>query len=57
MTSCHNDETLSDVAFFAKNCTNFDQHEFHNFLVLIIGDDEQLEQEVEAALVSEFATK
>jgi hypothetical protein len=38
MTSWHEGESPDDVAFFFVLNTNFDEHDFRNFLVLHVGD-------------------
>ena len=39
MTTWHNEESVEDVAFFAADCTNFDEHDFRKYLILIVGND------------------
>lgn len=39
MTTWHTGESEEDVIYFAFNCTNFDEHAFSHFLVLIVGRD------------------
>lgn len=38
MTSWHDGESIEEVVSFAANCTNSDNHDFKNFLVLIVGE-------------------
>jgi hypothetical protein len=33
---------VADIAFFFLHNTNFNQHEFTDFLILFIGENEQL---------------
>jgi hypothetical protein len=42
MTTWHSDDTVADIAFFFLHNTNFNQHEFTDFLILFIGENEQL---------------
>ena len=37
MTTSHQDEPLNEVIWFALNNTNFDYHDFKNFLIVQIG--------------------
>jgi len=37
MTTSHEGESEDEVAFFFVKCTNFDQHEFTDYLVLHVG--------------------
>jgi hypothetical protein len=39
MTTWHTGESVEDVVFFAFNLTNFDEHDFRKYLVLMIGHD------------------
>jgi hypothetical protein len=39
MTTWHNGESVEKVAFFAAECASFDDHDFRNYLVLIVGED------------------
>jgi hypothetical protein len=47
MTSWHNNESEEDVVYFAFNLTNFDEHEFNKYLVLMIGSDHSEERRIE----------
>ena len=38
MTSWHEHEAIDDIAFFFVHTTNFDDHDFSQFLVLHLGD-------------------
>lgn len=50
MTSWHSGEVIEDVAFFFVNNTNYDEHDFRDFLVLQIGDDPATETALIAAV-------
>ncbi len=39
MTTWHNGEAADEVAVFAADCANFDEHDFRNYVVLIVGED------------------
>jgi hypothetical protein len=39
MTTWHNGESVDEVAVFAADCTNFDEHDFRSYVVLIVGED------------------
>ncbi|MGO9094754.1 MAG: hypothetical protein ACLQGV_05975 [Bryobacteraceae bacterium] len=39
MTTWHTDESEEDVMFFAFHCTNLAEHDFTNFLVLLVGQN------------------
>jgi len=41
MTTWHDNESMEDVAFFAINCTNFDDHDFNRLLVLVVGQESE----------------
>lgn len=49
MTSWHNDESADDVGFFFVLNTNFDFHEFRQYVVLHVGSGQEVER-VEAAV-------
>jgi hypothetical protein len=42
MTTWHSGDTVTDIVFFFLNSTNFNQHKFTDFLILFIGENEQL---------------
>jgi hypothetical protein len=46
MTSWHTDEPVDDVAFFFVLNTNFDTHDFTQFLVLQLGADRMTEHQL-----------
>lgn len=52
MTSSH-EESADDAAFFFVNCTNFDEHDFRHYLVLLVGDDEQIRHRMLDLVASE----
>jgi len=39
MTTWHNGELVEEVASFAADCTDFDEHDFRNYLILIVGNE------------------
>jgi len=39
MTTWHTGESADEVAVFAADCTNFDEHDFRNYVVLIVGEE------------------
>ena len=47
MTTWHEGEPLEEVLWFGFNLTNFDDHDFKKYLILLIGANESLENEVE----------
>ena len=57
MTTWHNDETLDDVVWFALMNTNFDSHEFHDYLALMIGANPDIETESPASIQSQLAAR
>jgi hypothetical protein len=50
LTTWHTDESPDDVAFFFVHNTNFDDHDFKQFLVVQIGSDWTTEQALTEAL-------
>jgi len=56
MTTWHDNETIDEVVWFALMNTNFDFHEFHDYLALMIGDNPKIESEVLAAIRSTIVT-
>jgi len=42
MTPWHSDESVADITFFFLHNSNFNLHEFTNFLLLFIGENDQL---------------
>ena len=56
MTSLHPDDSIDEVAFFFVGNTNFDNHDFAQFLVLQLGSDWATEQSLREA-VREHALK
>ncbi len=57
MTTWHNDETIEDVVWFALMNTNFDAHDFHDYLALMIGANPDIEAEVLATIRSQLAAQ
>ena len=56
MTTWHDNETIDDVVSFALMNTNFDSHEFHDYLALMIGNSPEIESEVFASLRRQLVT-
>ena len=56
MTTWHDHETIRDVVWFALMNTNFDSHEFHDYLALMIGTNSEIESELIAAIRSQLAS-
>ena len=54
MTTWHDDETVNDIMFFGLNNTNFDDHDFHKYLILFIGAKDGLKEEVEKTIQNEW---
>jgi len=52
MTTSHEGETIDDVVFFFVLCTNFDQHDFTDFLILQLGADPVLEQSLRGSVTA-----
>ncbi len=50
MTSWHSDESPDDATFFLVNTTNFDDHDFTEFLILQFGEDPVIESQLKSAL-------
>lgn len=50
MTSCHTGESPEEVTFFLVNLTNFDAHDFSEFLILQVGDDFEVESDLKAGI-------
>jgi hypothetical protein len=46
MTSWHTDESIEEVVWFWLVLTNYDDNIFENFLLLIIGDSEDIERKI-----------
>src|SRR5687767_9101828 len=46
MTTWHDLDTLEDVVFFFAMNTNFDGHSFRKYLILLVGSDPMLENEI-----------
>ena len=58
MTSCHEEESLSEVIYFALNYTNFNSHQFKKYLILMVGkNDEILEEITKATLLRTALTR
>lgn len=56
MTTWHDNESIQDVVWFALTDTNFDVHDFHDYLALMIGTDSAIESELIATIQNELAT-
>lgn len=50
MTSWHEDEPIDDVIFFSLTCTNFDEHDFHHYLILTITPHPGQRAEIQRAI-------
>jgi len=50
MTTWHENESLAEVMWVALHCTDFDDHHFRKLLVLLVGPDSKVEQEVRSYL-------
>lgn len=50
MTSWHTGESSEDVTLFFVNNTNFEDHDFRQFLVLQFGDDFAVESQLKARI-------
>ena len=57
MTTCHNNETIHDVVWFALMNTNFDSHEFHDYLALMIGANPDIEAQLIATIQNQLVTQ
>jgi hypothetical protein len=53
MTSWHTDESPDDVAFFFVWNTNFDDHDFRRFLVVQLGANWEVTQDLRRAVVEQ----
>lgn len=49
-TTTHKDETPVDIIFFLLNCTNFDNYEFKNHLILLVNPNTDSKKMVEEAI-------
>lgn len=56
MTTWHDNETIEDVIGFAIHNTNFDSHDFHDYLALMIGTNSENESELLRAIHNQLAT-
>ena len=56
MTTWHDNETIEDVIGFAIHNTNFDSHDFHDYLALMIGTNSETESELLRAIHNQLAT-
>jgi hypothetical protein len=54
MTSWHEDESVAEVIYFGLMNTDFDEHEFSKYLVVVVGGDDACRPELEAAIHSVF---
>ncbi len=52
MATWHENESVDDIVWFGLNLTNFDTHEFKHYLILFVGPQPGLRQEVEEAIQS-----
>lgn len=50
MTSWHENETVADVIFFGLLNTSFDEHDFTRYLVLLVGPQAGLRDEVKRGI-------
>lgn len=57
MTTWHDNETIHDVVWFALMNTNFDSHDFHDYLALMIGANPDIEAELLATIQSQLAAQ
>lgn len=57
MTTWHDNETIQDVVWFALTNTNFDAHDFHDYLALMIGENPEIEAELVATIQSQLAAQ
>ena len=55
MTTWHDKETIHDVVWFALTNTDFDAHDFHDYLALLIGGNPEIEAELVATIKSQLA--
>lgn len=53
MTTWHEDESPAEVIWFGLHCTNFDQHDFTRYLLLLLGPDPHLENELREMVAKE----
>ena len=56
MISWHTDESPEDVIWFARNNTNFDEHDFKCLLVLVIGEDSDGRRNIERDMRTALGT-
>jgi hypothetical protein len=57
MTTWHDNEAIQDVVWFALTNTNFDAHDFHDYLALMIGENPEIEAELFATIQSQLAAQ
>jgi len=57
MTTWHDNETIDDVVWFALMNTNFDFHDFHDYLALMIGNAPDIESELLASIRNQLVTQ
>jgi hypothetical protein len=56
ITTWHDKQTIHDVVWFALQNTNFDSHNFHEYLALMIGTNTEIESELLATIQNQFAS-
>lgn len=57
MTTWHEDETIQDLVWFALMNTNFDAHDFRDYLALMIGTNPDIEAELLATIQNQLLTQ
>ncbi len=50
MTTWHDNESISELVWFACNGTNFGLHEFRDYMFILIGEDTAIESELLTSL-------
>jgi hypothetical protein len=50
MTTWHDGEAMEEVAFFLFSCTDFEEHEFMRYLILVLGESPEESRRLRRAL-------
>jgi len=49
-TTWHDNQSIAEVLWFACNCTNFDAHDFHDYVMIMVGENPDVESELMTAI-------
>lgn len=50
MTTWHDNESIYELIWFACNYTNFDTHEFRDYMMIMVGENPAIESELITAI-------